>query len=165
MLLASINTLMASMEKKGEDYRKNFEKFAFLWTTDLAATFEVFVKEATTVGGAAGPDDVFGGNDDEPTTGDHSQFNNEVASVDDKAVVTAARSSMGPAKEDEGSDEEADGVNGLVDNVPSTPQTTDLSSPLKLWRFDVKLKELNVLAKEVYAPVACLIFLVFSLRC
>ena len=56
MLLASINSLLGDMEKKGNDYRKNYEKYSYLWSTDLNEMFQAFLEDAVVaespVGGA-----------------------------------------------------------------------------------------------------------------
>ena len=49
MLLASINTLMMAMVKKGATFRKQYEKYSYLWETDLAIMFDEFIADATIV--------------------------------------------------------------------------------------------------------------------
>ena len=46
MLLASINSLLGDMETKGNDYRKHYEKYSYLWSTDLNEMFQEFLKDA-----------------------------------------------------------------------------------------------------------------------
>jgi hypothetical protein len=47
MLLASINSLLGKMEAKGEEYRRQFQEYQYLWTTDLNEMFKEFLEQAT----------------------------------------------------------------------------------------------------------------------
>jgi dynein heavy chain len=46
MLLASINSLLGGMEEKGNAYRKTYEQYEYLWSTDLNEMFAQFLEDA-----------------------------------------------------------------------------------------------------------------------